>query len=452
MVGFRGACCGAVPGIHMNSASAEDCCDLYAIRPECQDDVPMTRFKIRPGKTLSARKWQSAFSQDGRLDMAKVLRRIQRGGIHPSIKGVVWEFLLGCYDPNSTFDERNQLRQLRREQYEIWKSDCKNMEPTIGSGRIITTPVISEDRVPIQDPSSPDLNNEDLGTPTPDVSPRHNSTDSTLAVETNVLQWKLTLHQIGLDVVRTDRALVFYVNEANLAKLCDVLCVYAWIDNEINYCQGMSDLCSPMVILFEHEADAFWCFEHLMRRMRGNFKTTGSSIGVQSQLSTLAEIIKVVDPKLHRHIENLDGGEYVFAFRMLMVLFRRELSFIDAIYLWELMWAMEYNPNLFSQYEDPSAATDKSATPKGNDKSLKQYGKFERKIVKSGSLEQQVAFSVFLMAGVLESKNKRLLMEAKGLDDVVKILNDLTGNLDAKKACREALKIHKKYFRKTKKS
>lgn len=29
----------------------------------------------------------------------------------------------------------------------------------------------------------------------------------------------------------------------------------------------MSDLCSPMIILLEDEADAFWCFERLMRRL-----------------------------------------------------------------------------------------------------------------------------------------------------------------------------------------
>jgi hypothetical protein len=34
--------------------------------------------------------------------------------------------------------------------------------------------------------------------------------------------------------------------------------------------------------------------------------------------------------------ENLDGGEYLFAFRMLMVLFRREFSFVDTMYLWEV--------------------------------------------------------------------------------------------------------------------
>jgi hypothetical protein len=34
--------------------------------------------------------------------------------------------------------------------------------------------------------------------------------------------------------------------------------------------------------------------------------------------------------------EDLDGGEYLFAFRMLMVLFRREFSFVDSLYLWEV--------------------------------------------------------------------------------------------------------------------
>ena len=43
---------------------------------------------------------------------------------------------------------------------------------------------------------------------------------------------------VGLDVVRSDRALVFYESEANQAKLWDVLSVYAWLDNDIGYCQG----------------------------------------------------------------------------------------------------------------------------------------------------------------------------------------------------------------------
>ena len=44
----------------------------------------------------------------------------------------------------------------------------------------------------------------------------------------------------GLDVVRTDQALVFYQNESNQAKLWNVLSVYAWVDSDISYVQGMN--------------------------------------------------------------------------------------------------------------------------------------------------------------------------------------------------------------------
>ncbi|KAI9119174.1 hypothetical protein K1719_009849 [Acacia pycnantha] len=396
---------------------------FYPIRLECIADTPKTRFKPRAGKTLSERRWHASFTQDGHLDIAKVLRRIQRGGIHPSIKGVVWEFLLGCYDPNSTLEERNQLKQQRRQQFNTLKDECQRMVPLIGTGKFITTPLIGGDGQPID--------NSLIGVPLSDKK---------------VLEWVQTLHQIGLDVVRTDRTLLFYESETNQAKLWDVLSIYTWLDDDIGYVQGMNDICSPMVILLEDEADSFWCFERAMRRLRENFRTSASSIGVQSQLGTLSQIIKTVDPKLHQHLDDLDAGEYLFAFRMLMVLFRREFSFADALYLWELMWAMEYNPNIFSFYEKPETAQTQENAPVASGKLLKQYGKFQRKNLKTGHPEQ--ALAVFLVASVLEVKNRKILNEAKGVDDVVKILGDITANLDAKKACSEALKIQKKYLNK----
>ncbi|KAL1092687.1 hypothetical protein V6Z11_D07G241800 [Gossypium hirsutum] len=262
----------------------------------------------------------------------------------------------------------------------------------------------------------------------------------------------LFLHQIGLDVFRTDRALVFYEDEANQAKLWDILAIYSWVDDDIGYVQGMNDICSPMVILLENEADAFWCFEHAMRRLRENFRCSTSSIGVQSQLGILSQVIKTVDPKLHQHLEDLDGGEYLFAFRMLMVLFRREFSFVDALYLWEVMWAMEYNPNIFLLYEQPDAALDSNSTQTLHAKELKRYGKFQRKNLQNGHVDKNCALSVFLVASVLETKNRQILKDAKGLDDVVTILGEITGNLDAKKACQNALKIQDKYLKKAKKS
>ncbi|XP_052206678.1 rab GTPase-activating protein 22-like [Diospyros lotus] len=428
----------------------------YLVRPECTD-VPKTKFKIKAGKTLSVRKWQAAFSPEGQLDIGRTLGRIYRGGIHPDIRAEVWEFLLGCYDPGSTCDERDQIRQRRRSMYSVLKEECKQMFQVVGSGRFITAPIITEDGDPIQDPIVLLETNTDNGVAS--VSPENGNAKKYKSLSGNsmvkeedkrIIQWKLTLHQIGLDVVRTDRTLVFYEKQENLSKLWDILSVYAWFDRDIGYCQGMSDLCSPMIMLFEDEADAFWCFERLMRKMRANFRCTERSVGVETQLSSLAAVIQVIDPKLHQHLETLGGGDYLFAFRMLMVLFRREFSFGDSLYLWEMMWALEYDPELFSVYEDPDSVAEKAEGSKGKAKSSKQFGKYEREYIKSGarSADAPLPISVFLVASVLKERSPKLLSEARGLDDVVKILNDITGNLDARKACIGAMKLHKKYLKK----
>lgn len=49
---------------------------------------------------------------------------------------------------------------------------------------------------------------------------------------------RANIRNLGLDVVRTDRTLVYYENEANQGKLWDVLAVYAWMDKDIGYVQG----------------------------------------------------------------------------------------------------------------------------------------------------------------------------------------------------------------------
>ncbi|GLT72104.1 hypothetical protein SLA2020_440640 [Shorea laevis] len=435
----------------MWGSGGESADSYYQVRPECTD-VPKSKFKIKPGRTLSVRRWQAAFSPEGHLDIGKTLPRIQRGGIHPSIRGEVWEFLLGCYEPKSTFEEREKIRQRGRVQYARWKDECREIFPVVGSGKFITAPIITENGQPIQDPlvhleTNSGTNAENI----PSSSEVVKKLASRGLLDKKVIQWLLQLHQIGLDVVRTDRTLVFYEKQENLSKLWDILSVYAWIDNDVGYCQGMSDLCSPMIILIEDEADAFWCFERLMRRLRGNFRCTESSVGVETQLTNLAAVTRVIDPKLHQHLEALGGGDYLFAFRMLMVLFRREFSFCDSLYLWEMMWALEYDPDLFSLYEEADSANNKAEGSKGKAKSIRQYGKFERENMRNGKNDAPLPISVFLVASVLKDKSSKLQQEARGLDDVVKILNDMTGNLDAKKACSGAIKLHKKYLKKAKK-
>lgn len=89
----------------------------------------------------------------------------------------------------------------------------------------------------------------------------------------------------------------------------------------------------------------------------------------------------------------------------------------------QMMWALEYDPDLFLMYEDPDLAAEKSEGSKGKPKSTRQCGKFERENMKNGGkgVEAPLPISVFLVASVLKDKSTKLLTEAKGLDDVVKV-------------------------------
>ncbi|PNX92673.1 TBC1 domain family member 15-like protein [Trifolium pratense] len=119
-----------------------------------------------------------------------------------------------------------------------------------------------------------------------------------------------------------------------------------------------------------------------------------------------------------------------------------------------MMWALEYDPHMFLMYEEAQSVSERAEGFKGKAKSIRQCGKYERQNMRNGAKDSEspLPISVFLVASVLKDKSTKLLDEARGLDDVVKILNDTTGNLDAKKACMEAVKLHKKYLRKAKKA
>lgn len=42
-----------------------------------------------------------------------------------------------------------------------------------------------------------------------------------------------------VDVVRTDNHLEFYEDSKNMARMSDILAVYAWVDPATGYCQGL---------------------------------------------------------------------------------------------------------------------------------------------------------------------------------------------------------------------
>ncbi|KAJ0246250.1 Rab GTPase-activating protein 22 [Hirschfeldia incana] len=121
------------------------------------------------------------------------------------------------------------------------------------------------------------------------------------------------------------------------ARLVSILEAYALYDPEIGYCQGMSDLLSPILAVISEDHEVFWCFVGFMKKARHNFRL--DEAGIQRQLRLISKIIKSKDSQLYKHLENLQAEDCSFVYRMVLVMFRRELSFEQTLCLWEVMWA-----------------------------------------------------------------------------------------------------------------
>ncbi|KAF2300311.1 hypothetical protein GH714_011658 [Hevea brasiliensis] len=154
-----------------------------------------------------------------------------------------------------------------------------------------------------------------------------------------VSEWLWTLHRIVVDVVRTDSHLEFYEDKKNLARMSDILAVYAWVDPATGYCQGRrSDLLSPFVVLFEDNADAFWCFEMVLRRMRENFQMEGPT-GVMKQLQALWHILELTDREMFAHL----------SYRQIEVVVHVHLIFLPKVVM---MWAADFDESLTCDLEE----------------------------------------------------------------------------------------------------
>jgi hypothetical protein len=66
------------------------------------------------------------------------------------------------------------------------------------------------------------------------------------------------------------------------------------------YVQGMSDLLAPVFAVMGDEVMGFWAFVGLMEKTKKNFYR--DQVGMQSQLETLCKMIRVLDPKLYKHL------------------------------------------------------------------------------------------------------------------------------------------------------
>ncbi|XP_075243214.1 uncharacterized protein LOC142337663 isoform X3 [Convolutriloba macropyga] len=161
---------------------------------------------------------------------------------------------------------------------------------------------------------------------------------------------KSVVSSIRKDVLRTDRSHAFFSDievdfektptNPHLTSLFDILMTFAMSFPQISYCQGMSDLASPLLLIMQDEAVTYVCFCALMRRLQQNF--TVDSRAMHIKFDHLKLLLQYVDKEFFDYLSSSSESnnfELFFCYRWLLLEMKREFALDDALLMLEVMWA-----------------------------------------------------------------------------------------------------------------
>ncbi|XP_075489639.1 uncharacterized protein LOC142528471 isoform X1 [Primulina tabacum] len=237
---------------------------------------------------LRHEEWATFSDLKGRiLDSETLRKRIFYGGMEHDMRKEVWKFLLGYHSYYSTYAEMEYLVSIKKSEYETLKRQWQSISPEQAK---------------------------------------------------RFTKFRERKGLIDKDVVRTDRSLSFYDGDdnSNVYLLRDILLSYSFYNFDLGYCQGMSDLLSPIVYVMREESESFWCFVSLMERLGPNFNRDQS--GMHSQLFALSKLVELLDSPLHNYFQQNDCLNYFFCFRWILIQFKREFEYEKTMRMWEVLW------------------------------------------------------------------------------------------------------------------
>ncbi|XP_061397219.1 uncharacterized protein LOC133332864 [Musca vetustissima] len=248
-----------------------------------------TMAAMPPRPSLADNEFRMYLDALGQIQRTDELRKvIFLGGIDPSLRRVVWKHILNVYPAGMNGHQRMDYMRRKSEQYyqlrDVWKTAIKQ-------GYVV----------------------------------------GELAYVTSMVK---------KDVLRTDRLHPFYAgndDNQNIASLFNILTTYALNHPSVSYCQGMSDIASPLLVTMNDEAQAYICFCAIMERVRGNFMLDG--IAMTQKFAHLTEALSYYDSDFWEYLKSQQADDLLFCYRWLLLEMKREFPFEDALRMLEVQWS-----------------------------------------------------------------------------------------------------------------
>ena len=213
---------------------------------------------------------------------------VYQGGVEPSLRSVVWRHLLNVYPEGMSGRERFEYQKKKCNEYYKLRDEWKEL---FSKGR---------------------------GTE----------------------EMRFIANMVKKDVLRTDRSHKAYAgadDSANVLSLFNILVTFALTHPDVSYCQGMSDLASPILVVEKDEATSYLCFCGLMKRLRKNFTLEGASMS--RMFEHLALVLRHRDPDFYSYLKSQGAHDMFFTYRWLLLELKREFPLDDALLMLEVMWS-----------------------------------------------------------------------------------------------------------------
>ncbi|KAI0721041.1 RabGAP/TBC [Cerioporus squamosus] len=314
----------AIPASSTDVAEEDSSLGIFELL-QSTSNLPRPKSSRSPKNPVNEKMWRSWFDADGSTKVRKeeMKREIFRRGVDPAIRQEVWPFLLGVHDWDSDATRRASNWEAKRQQYRDLKDEWWGVPEVFERQDVIE----ERHRIDV------DCRRTDRSQPLfAQTTPVNEESENEKGMHMRYSTISPQIGDIGAQAPTND----------HIERLASILLTYNFYEKELGYVQGMSDLCAPVYVVMDGDEEmTFWCFVKIMERMKQNFLRDQS--GMKKQLSTLQQLISVMDPELYRHLEKTDGLNLFFCFRWILIAFKREFPFEDVLRLWEVLWTDYYS-------------------------------------------------------------------------------------------------------------
>lgn len=160
----------------------------------------------------------------------------------------------------------------------------------------------------------------------------------------------------------------------------------------------------------------------------------------RQQLLQIARIIQDTDPGLFKKLDQLEATDCMFAYRMVIVMLRRELPLAEVMTLWEVQWAYHCShPEL-----SPMTSSLSSSVSQTVNIMMESAARATANSSSSGNNGNPTPdFITQYIAAVVRSQRSRIMSECSSNDDVLRLFNAV--KIDFWLALAQARKQHKAY-------